>query len=720
MTSANLSLVDRLKNHRKYLNRTLWTGYIGLTFLAAYFILGVIMMVSRTINYAMRYNQPEAILYQEKLRAVSRIMGMEQIGFLLVIGIAVMFALQGFSYVFNTSQLDFYLSQPTTKVQRVAKNYFNAISTFLIMYVGCEIVALIIAACMGASGKYLYLSVLVETVRALNLFLAFYNITVLAIMLSGSMPIAVLLTICFSVISVLFSEEIRNFKGIFFATYSDLQPFRAPFSPLYDRFGVYIDLVTDLRDDAAITTPVYIQNALTKIMPRELDILITSIIAFAFVIIFARMRQAEWAGKSIVIRPFRWLMKIVVCVVTALGVGIIVYQIYEGVWTNRLFTQMCVIMVIATIITGCIAEVILEGNIRRVFKGVAQTVMALAIVLLIFVIFRGDLLGFDSYVPATAKVESCAIMNYDRQFHEAGYGVYNGMSDEDTMFITNVEDFVTIAAAGMENRKVEAKNNEEGNYMSLGYDLTILYRLKSGKKVYRYVCVPFDVCDQELGRIINSNEFKEGYFDVFNDDNIREIDAISQDHTLTYESNLEANSTKTFDFTKLSDVYRKDILESYSFEYMKEHRPIGTITYDSNGMDFIYGNLDVFENYTNTIAYLKELGIYSESKLSVEDIAEAEVWNYYPGYDLEITPYSEINIDGLESRTMTYVDEESIKEILENCVESSNYNPWYNYDKLDEQYSVTLTRKGDRNGYPSVYCSFLKGQVPEFVKEDTN
>ena len=110
MTSANLSLGEKLKNHRTYLNRTLWSGYIALPFLAAYFILGVIMMISRTINYAARYNQSDAVLYQEKLRAVSRVLGVEQFGFVIIIGIAVMFALQVFSYVFDTSKLDFYLS----------------------------------------------------------------------------------------------------------------------------------------------------------------------------------------------------------------------------------------------------------------------------------------------------------------------------------------------------------------------------------------------------------------------------------------------------------------------------------------------------------------------------------------------------------------------------------------------------------------------------------
>ncbi len=723
MTSANLSLGERIKNHKTYLNRTLWTGYIALTFLAAYFILGVIMMVSRTINYALRYNQDAAILYQEKLRAVSRVMGVEQLGFVLVIFIAVMFALQGFSYVFNVSQLDFYLSQPTTKMQSIARNYFNAITTFLIMYVGCELIALIIAACMGAYGRYMYLSVLIETVRAFNLFFAFYNITVLAIMLSGSMPIAVLLTAFFSFVSILFSGEIMFFKGIFFATYADAQPFKAHFSPIYDRFGIYIDLVADGREDLSLVSFKYIQNALSILLPKELDILITGVIAFVFVLIFAKMRQAEWAGKSIVIRPFRWLVKIVVCVMASLGVGIIVYGIYEGVWNSRLFTQMCVIMLLATVVTGCITEVILEGNIRSVFKGMAQTVMALAIVILIFVIFKGDLLGFDSFVPAPDKIESCSILEYDRQFNYNYSGVYmTGSEFQEKMVITNIVDFVNIASAGMKTRIQKNKTYENAIYENLGYGMTILYRLKNGKKVYRYITVPYGKMDAELGRIIDSEEFKKGYFDVFDDDVIKEIDAKSFDHSLSYETVSKSESTMEFSYPELSEAYRKDILENYSFEYVKEHLPVGTISYNGNGISYVYGNLEVYENFTNTIALLKKLGIYNESKIDISNINEVIVHNYYPGYDLEVTPVSELpsTVETSDSTSKTYIDEESIKEILAGCLDTNYYNQWYNYSRNNEQYSVEITMKGDRYGYSSVYYSFLKGKVPEFVKEDTN
>ena len=197
MTSANLSFSEKLKNHRTYINRTLWTYLIALPILAAYMILGVIMMVSRSINYAAFYNQKPEVLQIEKYRAVTRILGMEQLGWLFVIGIAIMFAIQSFSYVFNQSQMDFYYSQPTTRRGRIYRNYRNSMSTFALMYVGLELIAVIIAAAMGAINGYSLLMILIETIRVFLVFFTFYNITFLAVMISGSLPIAIILTGCF-------------------------------------------------------------------------------------------------------------------------------------------------------------------------------------------------------------------------------------------------------------------------------------------------------------------------------------------------------------------------------------------------------------------------------------------------------------------------------------------------------------------------------------------
>ena len=164
MTSRSLSFSEKMGNHKKYITRNLWTSVIGLLLMAAYYILGVIMLISRCVNYAMLYNQSAEVLYHYKCNAVGRILGFEQFGFLITIFVAIAFAFQGFSYVFDQKQLDFYMSQPTTRAQRLWNGYFKAFTTYLAMYVLIEAIALIIAAAMGGVNKVVIVTALAEMV----------------------------------------------------------------------------------------------------------------------------------------------------------------------------------------------------------------------------------------------------------------------------------------------------------------------------------------------------------------------------------------------------------------------------------------------------------------------------------------------------------------------------------------------------------------------------
>ncbi len=720
MTSENLSLGERIKNRRTFINRTLWTSLVVLPFYAAYFILGVIMMVSRSINYANIYHQSEEALYIDKLNAVSNVVGFGSIAWLLVIGTAVMFALQGFSYVFNTSQLDFYLSQPTTRAQRIKRNYFNAFGTFLSIYVGTEVIALLIGAVMGAVNGNVLLSALLETVRAFVLFFAFYNMTVLAVMLSGSLPIAILLTIGFTFISVMISGEIAIFKGIFFATYNSDEPFVTYLSPIYDRIMAMADYVGIRQINGYILRDDFIGHSLEAIIDKEFDILIVGVIAFVFVLIFARLRRAEWAGKSIPLLPFRWFIKVIGSALVGIGSGYFVYIMYSSVWNTRLYVMMCAIMVLATIFTGCIIEVILEGNIRRMFKGMAQTIMAIAIVILVFVIYRGDLLGFDSFVPEPSKVESCAILNGERTFnYYSGMMSGNDFSAAQYMEIKDVDSFIEIAKVGMEAQKQRKDNEQSGYYIDTGYNLGILYRLKNGKDVYRYITVPYGTVDDALDKVVSSEEYKTGNFEVFHDDRIREADALALSRTLRYITPINSEDTKKFDYAALSDAYRKDVLLYYNFKDMKDKMPIGSVEYEVNDENYVYGSLDVYDTYINTISLLKEYGIYSDSMINPKDVRKINVINYYPGYDLE-----EISVDDIdgstESKEMSYTDRDKIEEIIGCVVSTDFYNPWYNYNNNSQQYSAQIYTDEDSSRYDASYYTFLKGKVPGFVAEDTN
>ncbi|MCR5558016.1 MAG: DUF6449 domain-containing protein [Butyrivibrio sp.] len=727
MTSRSLSFSEKMGNHKKYITRNLWTSIIGLLLMAAYYILGVIMLISRSINYAAIYNQSAELLYHYKCNAVGRILGFEQFGFLITIFIAIAFAFQGFSYVFDQKQLDFYMSQPTTRAQRLWSGYFKAFATYLAMYVIIEAIALIIAAAMGGVNNVVLVTALAEMVRNFILFFAVYNITLLAILLSGTFPIAVLVLLFFMFVSLIVGFELYCFKSIFYATFAYDESVGIIASPLFDRFSLYFNLKYMTNDFGYYWDFKGFYESLKAVIPGTVDTLITGIAALILVVVFSRYRRAEHAGQTIVYRPFRWLVKIIACVIVGLAAGYMVFLIYDYVWNDRLLGLMFIIMLFATVICGCVIEAILDSNVKKIFAGKAQTIMALAVVVLIFVIFKGDLLGYDSYIPNASRIESCNVTGGDPYYmYNYNYDVPKGQ-----MEITDIENFTKLAEIGMKAQKEYKKLSRNNEFCDIGWsDVSIEYRLKNGREVYRNITIPYDIDEKLMSSIIDSEEYKKGYFAVFYDDEIRDADKGAYSRVASYSTSITYHETKEMPYSELSDAYRKDILEHYSFDMARNNLPVGQVEYsvekeDEQGFISRYAEyrMDIYESYTNTIDVLKKYGIYSENTLDVEYIENVCVTNYYPGIDISGMDQEQLSELDVKSKEFTYTDPEQIKEILTNACANGYYGRWFDYhNHFDNQYGieVNLSRPVDQYGTTSAYYEFLLGKVPEFVVEDTN
>ena len=728
MTSKSLSFSEKMGNSKKYITRTLWTSAIGFLLMAAYYILGTIMMVSRCTSYANIYNQKAEVFQHYKYNAVGRVVGFEQIGFLITIFIAVAFAFQGFSYVFEQKKLDFYMSQPTTRAQRLWKTYFRAFFTYLVMYGSIMLITLIIAAAMGGVNDVVLATALLEMVRCFILYFAIYNITLLAIFLSGTLPIAMLLLMFFLGISIVLGMELYSYKEIFYATFAYSESSGIIASPIQDRWGTYRVLKYMTNEVGYYWNFDGFKESLKLIIPGTVDTFLTGVAALILSVIFSKYRRAEHAGQTIVYKPFRWLVKIIVCVAIGLAAGYVIYQIYDYLWNDRLYVLMFVIMILATVICGCVIEAILNNNVKKVFAGKAQTLMALAIVALIFVIFKGDLLGYDSYIPNASRIKSCALLNNDYSYM-INYE-YLDISDE-KMEITDVASFTKLAEIGMKTQKEYIKHQRNNEYVDLGWtDVSIRYRLKNGRDVYREITIPYDIDKSLMSTIIDSEEYKKGYFAVFFDEDLREVDKTANRKEIVYTTASAMQSTGEMPYSELSDAYRKDILEHYSFEMANNNLPIGQVEYtvdkeNLEGFTSTYANytLRVYDSYENTIALLKKYGIYSENTLDVECIGSVNVINYYPGVDISGLSQDELNNLDLESVSADYDDQDQIKELLESADVSEFYGQWFEYKgRYDDQYGmeVILNTPRDRYGSTSVYYNFKLGKVPEFVIEDTN
>ena len=286
------------------------------------------------------------------------------------------------------------------------------------------------------------------------------------------------------------------------------------------------------------------------------------------------------------------------------------------------------------------------------------------------------------------------------------------------MVLSSVSDVIEIAKGGMKLQK-QIREEDSYDYSNAGYYMTVLYRMKNGQKIYRSITIPYDTYDEQLEKIVSGEEFKKGYFECFSDERVRGMDSETQFHTLRYMTLGDSESITDFSYADFSDAYRKDILENYTFSEIKNKMPIGTIEYENNGSDYVFGSFEVYDSFANTIALLQKYGIYREGVLRAGDVKEIKVTNYYVGYDLDGDDSQEIPSEDTRSSFKVYSDKESIEKIIEVSFPNSYHNPWFNYSHAGFQYGIEIYMKGNTSNYSDLYYTFIKGKVPDFVKTDT-
>ncbi|MBO4457493.1 MAG: hypothetical protein J5802_07230 [Butyrivibrio sp.] len=720
MTSANLSWGDKIKANRKSMGkRRLWAYVLVLPAMAVAFVVPLLLYLLRAINYANDYAQTREVLLYEKQWSVLRIIGFDS-PLIAVVGLmGVIYAFMGFSYLFSKSKLDFYLSLPTTSARRVLNAFAVALSNFTCILLAVEIAAILVAAIFGALSGPVLIAVLIQTIRMLVFFYACFTMTTLAIMLCGTRIIAILMAAFLLCITCVFSLEMYGLKRVFFVTFSR-KSIPSPFlSPVYDAYTGYTGSLDALKlyDRAPYKMADIMSTYMNNVFACDMDMIFTAVLATVAVYFIYKHRRAEHIGKTVILRPVRWVLKVIGCIVTSLAGMIVIYILYSKVWNHSLYIVLCVAMLVICILMGCLIEIVLDANVKSFSKGKSQTLMALAILLLIFFIYRGDLIGYDCYVPKASSVEYCALYTHEP------YGYYSMYDETRTRYIKNnmrvkdVEPFLQMARVSMDysRSKREAKRPS-------GWPMTLTYKLKNGKTVYRNVTIPYDIDPDLMDKVTSSDEFKKGYVPCFGD-----IIA-SENVDLYFETRSEYKVLLRIDPQEFLECYRQDVMENYKFSSLKNGRYVGRVEITADMIDrFDTYEYPLGENYSHTIEYLKKYNIYPKSfDIDLDKVTEVNITNNWPGYDFDSNTDEEVAdmYNGIHSYDFTeknYTDKEQLKEIVSNVDSSYSDGDWaYIYDKDEVQYWMSMKCKDNYGGESYVNCNFLRHKVPQFVKEDLN
>ncbi|MGN0240759.1 MAG: DUF6449 domain-containing protein, partial [Candidatus Weimeria sp.] len=216
-----------------------------------------------------------------------------------------------------------------------------------------------------------------------------------------------------------------------------------------------------------------------------------------------------------------------------------------------------------------------------------------------------DLTGYSRWIPDKADVKSAYIAGsdaiYDNEEYAASY-----------MKLTDIDTVNALLDCGEKSTREHTKDTVlkvPDHYIQM----TIAYRMKSGRTVSRKVIIPPRASDL-MEKIISSDEFRQGYFRIFHDEKImKNLNRISVSYQNNNNSATELYSKNGDIYPEIKAAYEKDI-RSFDYATASTETEAGQINIDvpakgqSQQIDTV--TLPVYSSFTNTIRILQKYDIY--------------------------------------------------------------------------------------------------------------
>lgn len=709
MTSKKSFWASSKENHK----RRIWVWIVAvLAQLMAY--VGVLTVYLSRIN---RWNREGSYkthdIYREAMyQAAKDALGFQDNLMLILLFLAVVIGMQGFSYLYDRKKVDLYHSVPVDRNRRFAVVYVNGIIIYLASALAGIVIGTVEAAIQGAVNGSVLATIGFGFLWQLLFFLVMYHTVILAVMLTGNQFVGIGVAGGLVLYETFLYYLINSMMSAFFQTVSGFYVGHMPkLSVLED----YIDNVWHIKQAGDL------KEVARLVLPYLGKWFILAVVILAAAWICYRKRPSEAAGKAMAFHVIGQILKVVAVIPVSLGIGMWVHNAAYG------STVLTLASMIGSGVIACAAvEVIFDFDLKSLFRHLVTSGIAVAGIVGVFLIFKLDLFGYDEYLPQADKLDSIALnVDYYGQFwdEEFNYVQANTYSEEH-MFITDVEPVLELAGKSRGEKMEDMKDPRVFN---------VLYRLKSGRRVDR--CFWVDFADPanagQLDRIVGSQEFKDGTYQIMKDQ-----DSYAQVLELSYSNGAAKVVLPISDAQKLREAYIKD-MEQFDFSLASTQYPCGQITF--RFPNWMEERMDVYGSFENTIAYLESQDAYYPIELNPEDIENITITNYHYELSEQMNDRSvntavygnsygavaEYAYEEDLTVSETFYEQEEFARIVPVVYPSEmSYSTWHAADEMDQNYEVYITFRKDttypyeRSSY-GVYYKFYTGQVPEFVEEAT-
>lgn len=708
MTSKNLFF----KLIRQDIKKRIW--FPILIFIVCFLALEVhmLMVIEEIIKYPNRYG------YDAEYYVANCIFGSYISSAAIIVCItAFLSALSGYAYLHSRTQLDTYHSIPVSRGELFWSKYISGILQFFVPFV----FHVLICVCIAASKRVYSMEVLVHSFgfigTELLIFVLTYSASIAAVCVTGNIIISVLGMGVFFCASSLISLLREGLFERFFSTYISFgYEEKFTFSPL----GMLIKLgnkIDDCFKANGIMEYSDIWEYLWLFIPMTA---VYAVIAFGLY----TKRPSEAAGKAIAFGAAEPIIKAVIVIPAALYSGLFFEDVSSS---SNSFGWFLFGAVFGFVILCLLIEIIFRMDIRGVLCHKKQFVFNAACVALIIMIFKNDVLGFNTYVPLDAQLQSCAVsvnglldvsLEIRNNNNLYGYNSYTYISAEqyrmETMQIQGNPSVMELARKaakeGLQYAEIDYYDGieESAEYQEImeqqkGYcDITFGYQLLNGKEVYRTYVI--DITDSETFKLLN---------EVFQDYDYKiGSSPILNNGWSTEYAEIQCRNNFSSGTVELTPGKQAKLLETYQAEYMKlilddvmNTIPVGSIcflTKEEAEEYYRYGYYGseylIYPQFTSTIALIEEYGFDFYEKVTADDISEIVVYDYRTQ----------------NNEAVTYTDQKEIEQLLD-CIVCGAFrsgNSICSQNLYDTDFGIGVVGGKLESDY---MFRFKKDMVPDFV-----
>ena len=664
MTSGNLFS----KLMREDCKRRTWA--FALVFLAFFFILpiGLALAMEDAANtqyyvyngyrdFVQDPSMPLAV-YQEKLLELKTKVVLSQAEFgngmvvFLMMAAAVVMGVSGFSYLHNRKKVDFYHSIPVRRELIYSARYMGGILIVGVSYLINLILMFGVALAYGVGTPGIAGAMAGGLALNMLFFLLMYAAVVIAMMMTGNMVVGILASGVFFFFLPAVMLLLEGYCEIFFVTTarnawtSDGSPFMWGMKYL-SPFSVYITALDWKLDEIIKHVPELICSGF-------------GVLALFFLgMQLYRIRPSESAGKAMAFKRTMAPIRILLVLGCGLAGGLFFWAMQSRLRWGLFGT------VVFTILTHCIVEIIYHFDFKKLFGRKLQLVLCLGAGVLVFLSFRYDWYGYDSYLPAADEVVSASleldidsgwlnnrsVLQNDQGEYELDYKPAYENIEED-MKLTDMDLVMPLAKEGRRSallgrderlgivkavpqaRSVSYIGGADGPTSVFiaskiggedgGSDpeakeyytgMTVCYQLANGRRVRRaYTIALSDVMDV-YGELYKEAAYKEGLYPVFHETpgNLEKV--IYREAGSSVYTGEDSRI-----ISGLLDAYKTDFMALDTQTRIKEV-PVGAISFVSK---------DVQEYINQNLKQMRSGGRGGYWDMGMDDFIQ--YWPVYPSF----------------------------------------------------------------------------------------